>query len=146
MSKGSYDIRKICEALCERKRLYLLFCHAFSGCDTVSAIAGNGKTTLFGRFCTEDIDEHMDIFLYEQAIKDNIIEAGIAIFKYIYHASCTTLGATRYNMFSRKAGVIKPETLPSTEGAAAQHSLRVYLQTRDWILLQSMSSDPIHNG
>ncbi len=46
-------------------------------------------------------------------------------------------------MFSQKAaaGMIKPETLPPTEGAAAQHSLCAYLQTRDWMLLQSMSLD-----
>ena len=51
-------------------------------------------------------------------------------------------------MFSRKAaaGLIKPETLPPTEGAAAQHSLRAYLQTRDWMLLQSMSVDHSEYG
>ena len=51
-------------------------------------------------------------------------------------------------MFSRKAvaGVIKPETLPPTEGAAVQYSLRAYLQTRDWILLQSMSLNPCDYG
>ncbi|KAK1897252.1 Chromosome-associated kinesin KIF4 [Dissostichus eleginoides] len=51
-------------------------------------------------------------------------------------------------MFSWKAaaGLIKPETLPPTEGAAAQHSLRAYLQTQDWILLQSMSLNPSDYG
>ncbi|KAI4802447.1 hypothetical protein KUCAC02_020283, partial [Chaenocephalus aceratus] len=107
-SKGSYDVRRIC---------YLLFCHAFTGCDTVSAIAGHGKTTLFDRICAGDIDEHMDIFLDTQATKD-----------------------------AAAAGLIKPETLPPTEGAAAQHSLRAYLQTQDWILLQSMSLNPSDYG
>ncbi|KAK1906611.1 Chromosome-associated kinesin KIF4 [Dissostichus eleginoides] len=116
-SKGSYDVRRIREALSERERCYLLFCHAFTGCDTVSAIAGHGKTTLFDRFCAGDIDEHMDIFLDTQATKD-----------------------------AAAAGLIKPETLPPTEGAAAQHSLRAYLQTQDWILLQSMSLNPSDYG
>ncbi len=49
--------------LYERQRCYLLFCHAFTGCDTVSAIGGHGKTTLFDRFCAGDIDKHMKIFL-----------------------------------------------------------------------------------
>ena len=51
-------------------------------------------------------------------------------------------------MFSLKAAavLIKRETLPSTEGAAAQHSLRAYLQTRHWLLLQSMSLDPSDYG
>ncbi|KAI3378567.1 hypothetical protein SNEBB_000965 [Seison nebaliae] len=130
-SKGSYDVRRIRECLSERQRRYLLFCHAFTGCDTVSAIGGHGKTTLFNR-----------------ATKDAVIQAGVAVFQHIYHAPDTALSAIRYHMFSRKAaaGLIKPETLPPTEGAAAQHSLRAYLQIRDWMVLQSMSLDPSDYG
>jgi len=147
-SKGSYDVRSIQESLSERQRRYLLFCHAFTGCDTVSAIAGHGKTTLFDRLCTGDIDKDMDIFLNVQASRDVVIRSGISIFQYIYHAPGTALAVIRYSMFSRKAanGLIKPETLPPTEGAAAQHSLRAYLQTQDWMLLQSMSLDPSGYG
>ena len=110
-------------------------------------MGGRGKTTLFNRFYAGDIEEHMDIFLNLQATKDALIVAGIAIFQHIYQAPGTTLGAIRY-MFSRKAAamLIKPETLPPTEGAAAQLSLRAYLQTRDWLLLQSMSLDPCDYG
>ena len=48
-----------------------------------------------------------------------------------------------YHMFSCKAaaGLIKPEPLPPTEGAAAQHSLHAYLQIWEWLLLQSMPVD-----
>jgi len=149
-AKGSYDVGRIRDALSERQRRYLLFCHAFTGCDTVSAIGGHGKTTLMKRFCAGDIDEHMDTFLDVHATKDAVIRAGIAIFLYIYKTpgSSTTLGATRYTLFSRKAaaGQINPETLPPTEGAAAQHSLRAYLQTHDWMVLQSMSLDPRDYG
>ena len=99
-SKGSYDVRRIRESLSERQSRYLLFCHAFTGCDTVSVIGGHGKTTLFDRLCAGDIDEHMDIFLYVQATKDAVIRAGTAIFQYIYHAPGTALGAIRYSMFS----------------------------------------------
>ena len=51
----------------------------------------------------------------------------------------------RYNMFSRKAvaGVIKPETLPPTKGAVAQHALRAYLQTWDWILCRACLWSPV---
>ena len=100
------------------------------------------------RFCAGDIDEYMDIFLDTKATKEAVIQAGIAIFQYIYHGPDTTLGEIRYSMFSRKAvaGVIKPETLPPTKGAVAQHALRAYLQTRDWILLQSMSLNPSDYG
>ena len=68
--------------------------------------------------------------------------------QYICNGPDSTLGDIRYKMFSRKAaaGVIKPETLPPTEGAAAQHSIRAYLQTRNWILPQSMSLNPSDYG
>jgi len=77
-----------------------------------------------------------------------MIRSSIVIFKYIYNAPGTTLGEIRYNMFACKAaaGLIKPETLPPTEGATAQHSLRYYLQTRDWMLLQSMTLNPEEYG
>ena len=96
------------------------------------------------RLCAGDIDKHMDVILDVQATKDAVIRNGIAIFQY----TGTSLATIRYNMFLSKAaaGVIKPEILPPTEGAAAQHSLCAYLQTRDWMLLQSMSLDPSGYG
>ena len=73
---------------------------------------------LFFRFCAGDVDEYINIFFDTEATKETVIQAGTAIFKYIYHGRDTTLSEIRYNMFSRKAaaGVIKPETLPPTEG------------------------------
>ena len=99
------------------------------------------------RFCAGDLDEYVDIFLDTEATKEAVIQAGIAISQYIYHGSGTTLGEIYYAL-SRKAvaGVIKPETLPPTKGAVAQYALRTYLQTRDWILLQSMSLNPSDYG
>ena len=82
-------------------------------------------SAFFCRLCAWDINEHMDIFLDIHTTKDAVIQAGTAIFHYIHQGPGTTLGAILYNMFSRKAaaGLIKPETLPPTEAAAAQHSL-----------------------
>ena len=99
---------------------------------------------IFFRFCAGDVDEYINIFLDIEATKEAVIQAGTALFKYIYHGRDSTLGKIRYNMFSRKAtsGVTKPETLSPTEGKAAQHSLRAYLKTRDWNFLQSMSLNP----
>jgi len=49
-------------------------------------------------------------------------------------------------MFLPAAWLIKPETLPLTEGAAAQHTQCAYLQIRDLMLLQSMSLDTSDYG
>ena len=72
---------------------------------------------------------HMDIFLDTEATNKAVIQAGTAIFQYLYHGPNLTLGEIRYKMFSRKAvaEMVKPETLPPTEGAVVQHSLRAYL-------------------
>ena len=88
-SKGSYNIREIQEALSERQRRYLLFSHAFTGCDTVSTIGGHGKTMVFNKLCTGEMDEHMDVFLDIRATKDAVIGAGIRIFQYLYNAPGT---------------------------------------------------------
>ena len=112
-----YNVQEIRASLSARQRHYLLFCHAFSGCDTVSAIGGHGKTTMFTRLCTGGIGRHMDTFLDSQVRKDAVVSAGIAIFQYIYHSQGATLGATRYNMFLRKAaaGLIKRTRNPPSD-------------------------------
>ena len=43
-------------------------------------------------------------------------------------------------------GVFKPEKLPPTTGAAIQHSLRAYLQYRDWLMLESQLMNPGEYG
>ena len=72
MSGGSKKL-----SLKDRGTIYLLFCHAFIGCDTFSSISGHGKITLFYKFCAGDIDEHMDIFLDMQATKNAVIRGGM---------------------------------------------------------------------
>ena len=60
-----------------------------------------------------------NIFLDTEATNSD--SGWYCVFKYIYHGRDTILGEIRYNMFSwtAAAGVIKPETLPPTDGAAA---------------------------
>ena len=43
-------------------------------------------------------------------------------------------------------GKILPQKLPPTVAAAREHSLRAYLQYRDWILLETQSLPPIEYG
>ena len=94
----------------------------------------------FFRFCAGDIDEYMDIFLDTKATKEVVIQAGIAIFQYIYHVPDTTLGEIRYNMFSRNQ--------TRDQQRVQLHSMHSVptLQTRDWILLESMSLNPSDYG
>ena len=79
------DIGKIREALPERYRKYLIFLHSFSGCDTVSAISGFGKSTLLTKFCkTEKAEGAMNVFLDVRAKKDDITKPAVN-----YSCSCS---------------------------------------------------------
>ena len=86
--------------LTERQRRYLLFCHAFTDCDTVSAIASHGKSALFDKFCSGNIDKYMDIFLDLQAARMQWLQ--IVLLFLNLQCTGTTLGETRYNMFAHK--------------------------------------------
>ena len=88
----------------------------------------NDNTTINNNNHPHHCHNNKHIFLDTKATKEAVIQAGIAIFQYIYYGPDTTLGEICYNMFSRKAvaGVIKPESLPPTKGAVAQHALLAY--------------------
>ncbi|CAM4524056.1 unnamed protein product [Leuciscus chuanchicus] len=91
----------------------------------------------------------MDVFNDIRAKKSDIIKAGCELFKLTFCRNPPEdLEGLRFDIISKRAaaGSIKPEKLPPTTGAAAQHSLRAYLQTRDQLLLQSPSLDVLENG
>jgi len=100
--------------------------------------------------CKTDIAKRtMDVFLDIRAEKDDIIKAGCDQFKLMFRGKpAKDLEDLRFDIFSKRAaaGSIKPEKLPPTTEAAAQHSLRAYLQTRDWLLLQTSSLDVLDYG
>ena len=50
------------------------------------------------------------------------------------------------SLWAMAKGKMQPQSLPPTAGAAAQHSLRVYLQWHDWALMKSMSLAPFSYG
>ncbi len=74
----------------------------------------NDIATLYDRLCVGDVNKHM----WEQ---QRMMSLGMVLQSSIYHALWTLLAYIWYNMFLRKAaaGVIKPEILLPTEGAAA---------------------------
>ena len=89
---GTYDVKAIQRGPA-RQRKYLLACYGFTGCDTVSAIMGHGKSTLFDKPCSGAVDEYLilDVFMDTEATKDDVIRAGICLFKYIYNAPGASL-------------------------------------------------------
>ena len=148
-SKGRYSIREIKDMLTDSEKQHILMCHAFTGCDTVSSIYGFSKEKLFSSLTSTNLlDDQLSVFLNAESTEEQIKQSGIEIFQYIYGSLGTPLAKIRLHRYNKqsKAGVIRPEGLPPTDSAAAQHSLRAYLQLQDWLILQSMSRDPLNYG
>ena len=75
---------------------------------------------------------HLDVFNSPSSTNDEIINAGVPIFQFIYNASYVDLFYTK-----AAAGVISPESLPQTRRSAGQHSLWADSQNQDWLQLKS---------
>ena len=119
---------------------YILFIHAWSGCDTTSATFGHGKLHLMKMLkespevqtCAKKISEH------ESSAKE-VGEAGHQLFCILYGGTkqdtLTSLQYARYMTMMAKSKRVEPHRLPPTEHAAYYHSLRVHLQVVNWINL-----------
>ena len=58
----SVNIRKLQESFC-KERIYLLFFHAISGCDTTSALYLQGKKKVVQLFQKKNyVNKYMDVF------------------------------------------------------------------------------------
>ena len=139
---GSYCVKEIVQSLTYEQRKYLLFCHSFTGCDTVSSFHWFSKEKLYAKLFSGNLGPLIDVFYNASSSNDNISEAGVEIIQFIYKSRGTPLSTLRVSKYNKqsKIGVIKPENLPPTDDAARQHSLRAYLQLQDWIVLQSKVS------
>lgn len=146
---GSYCVQDMQGNLSPAQHKYITIGHGLTGNDTVSNIHNQGKWTSIDRLCSDaSMHKHLDVFNAANSTHDEIANAGIAIFQFLYRAPHIDLHQTRYHMYSQHAknGNIKPELLPPTKGAVTQHALRAYLQNQDWLELKSMSRDPTLYG
>ena len=80
--------------------------------------------------------------------KETVIQSGLVIFKFLYAGINTSLEDQRVHMYSKMAvkRKVNPARMPPTAGAATEHTLRSYLQYRDWALLKVHSLDPEEYG
>lgn len=123
-------------------QLSILFCHAFSGCDTTSAIYKKGKLSVF-RVLEKSINLQgkVALFLDPNATKDALIAIGEEFLLILYGAakSVKTLNELRFFKFYNNTARqtlnknFELASLPPTSDAAAQHSLRVYHQVQEWL-------------
>lgn len=112
----------------------ILLLHAFSGCDTTSAIYNKSKGGMVKLFSKNprQMKTISDIFTNPSTPAEKIAQAGEKIFLEMYQANefQQDLNELRYHAFVKASTRPKPDlaSLPPTTGAAHQHSFRVYLQ------------------
>ena len=137
------------EAIPSSELRVLLLAHSFSGSDTTSSIHGFGKVKILKKLASSKApSDAVDTLVDLRANKRQIHDAGIEVFQYLYGKPSTPLSEQRFNKYNQLIvkGKLKPHMLPPTNSAAGQHSLRSYLQYRDWSLLKSHSLSPDQYG
>lgn len=127
---------------------FVLFPHAFSGCDTTSAIYFQGKSKLVGLLRKDEkLRAAAENFNKPHNHSEAVEGAGRAMFVALYGGlNCkNTLADLRFKKFIQSAVKSKsnPSSLPPSPEAANQHSRRVYYQVQLWL---GNSLDPLEWG
>jgi hypothetical protein len=119
---------------------HILFLHAFSGCDTTSALFNQGKMKFINVLRKNpDLNEIIQVFKNPNADPEIIAKAGERVLLELYSYSnvkskkSMSLNNYRYACFTTSAFKSKFNIawLPPTE-AAAQHSFRTDHQVQQW--------------
>ena len=130
----------------------LLFCHAYTGCDSTSRIFGIGKKLAFQKLIKSEpvIKSCAREFTLQNKSQHEISELGNKMMVDLFGgAPNENLSSLRDVMFSRKVATAKsfvsPERLPPTAAATNFHSLRTYFQIMLWMGLAT-DLNPTHWG
>ena len=117
---------------------HLFFIHALLGCDTTSSIYGIGKGASLKKFVnSEHFRQQALVFDNLASTVDEVKTAGENALVCLYGGKPgQTLDQLRYQRYLEKLACksksIQPQSLPPTSSAVKYHSLRVYLQIREW--------------
>lgn len=126
----------------ENKRFkeYILFAHAFAGCDTTSAIFGKGKKAIIKLLeKNEDLRTTAKEFCNFDVSTKNLEEAAKKIILKLYgiNDDDMDMGNIRYRRFvalsAQSHAEIRLSSLPPTTSALILHAKRVYYQMQLWL-------------
>ena len=116
----------------------ILFLHSFLGCDTTSRVFGIGKGIAVKKFKdSQFLQDQASVFNSVETSVEEIAKAGENALVCLYngkpHEKLDELRYRKYceKLASKKAQV-QPQSLPPTSAALRYHSMRVYLQIRQW--------------
>lgn len=128
----------------------LLVCHALTGCDTTSALYGQGKASAFRKIaCCPDLLPLTRTLGFETPSQEEVVQAGLNLLVMLYGGnSSESLNHLRFLLYNRLLSTSKPapERLPPTERAATFHVMRVHVQVVQWKTLMSDDLEPAEWG
>ena len=111
---------------------YLLFAHAFTGCDTISAIHRFGKVSLFKKLQNANLSQIANAFYKDDKLPEDIGDATICFFELLNSSQGEELHQIRKRKYEEMVmsnrSKIDPLLLPPSPRAAHFHGLRVYHQ------------------
>ena len=123
----------------------IAFLHAFCSCDTTSCFYKLGENKLIDSFAHDRLLELASVFYDENASCNKIADSAYELIRGMYSnkaekkliekSSNFSLNDLRYLHFNKAKikSTFALETLPPTEGAAKQHSFRVFYQVQCWL-------------
>lgn len=117
---------------------FILFAHAFSGCDTTSSFFNKGKKIFFSLTKKlKTIQERALIFNRQDSTHSEVIEAAKSVVCAMYSSKHgTTTTNLRYDCFMEGVrhgnSELRLANLPPTETALKYHAYRVYYQVQQW--------------
>ena len=81
---GNYCVKETFLSLGIELRQYLIFCHSFTGCNSVSSQYEISKKALFERLWFKYVSALIGVFHNDKPTKEQIVNAGIEIVQFIY--------------------------------------------------------------
>lgn len=134
-----FNIHEIQHAIGDTRN-HLMFLHAVTGCDTVSAIYRQGKHKAFNMVHKKREYDLLDTFTNNRSTHDEVKRAGETFILKLYGASkFESLDEYRHIAYKRAIGrsslssSFQLESIPPTSAAAKQHSYRTYLTVQEWM-------------
>ncbi|XP_043279745.1 uncharacterized protein [Venturia canescens] len=119
---------------------FILFAHAFSGCDTTSAIYGKGKKSLFSILKkNSDLQNIVQTFYNAESTIESLCKFAEQIIAHLYSFknSDQSLSDARYQKFTTLAVhasvEIRLAQLPPTQPVLREHVKRTFYQIQSWL-------------
>ena len=146
----SYNINDIISSTKKEYLEHLLFCHAFTGCNTTPKIHNFGKKSIFSELKKSKDLQHLSEQIFQaSATVSEIGNASIRVFELLYSTTFNLqqIRKQKYDtMAASDRSKIDLALLPPSQRAAFFHGLRVHHQIFVWKDLSKVDKEPLRWG